>query len=221
MQTPCLASLSSTDLQKLIRQHSKITFSSGDQIQDSSDTGLSCYYISSGVLKVFHLDEYGAEVVLFLIGSGELIINKISSFSGFYNLSIGALTDATLIPVCRDALKDLLTSDISFLSDLLRLQSQYLAITSDRFRKDQSDAMNKVLATIAYVASKWSSSGRSVDFIKEIGHQQCAILANVARETFTRTLIKLKERNYLSTDDDGRMFLSDKTFRHLEKTYGN
>ena len=218
---PNLAHLSSLDLQELIRKHSKIRFSSGDVVQESSDTRFACYYIESGILKVFWLDEYGAEVVLFLIGPGELIINKISSFSGFYNLSISALTNSTLIPICRDTLKDLLTNDIAFLSDLLRLQNQYLTITSDRFRKDQSDAMNKVLAAIAYMASKWPFSDNNIDFIKEIGHQQCAIIANVARETFTRNLIKLKERNYIRTDDKGRIYLTEKAFQRIQQTYGD
>lgn len=216
-----LSGFSRFNIQELIPNHSKITLFCGDVVQNSLDARPTCYYIETGILKVLRHDEYGAEVVLFLIGAGELIINNIDWFSGFYGLSICALTDSTLIPVRPEILTNLLANDITFLSDQLRLQNQYLTIASDRFRKDQSDAISKVLAALAYMASMWPSSDHNIDFVKEIGHQQCAFIANVARETFTRNLIRLKMAGYIHTDEEGRMRLTDKAFQRINRSFGD
>jgi CRP-like cAMP-binding protein len=215
----CLASLSQADFEMLAGYGDAKIYTSNSHIQAYCDSKPACFYIKAGLLKLFRYDEYGAEVVLIILGPGELIINGLQNFNGFKSLHITALTECVLVPLDRQVLEKLLVNNVAFASGLLRMQNELFLVASDRFRKDQSSAANKILATIVYVASKWSDNGRNIDFIGKIGHQQCAIIANVARETFSRVLGKLKDKNYIVSDGQGGIILADKALKHVCDTY--
>lgn len=194
-------------------------YRSNSLVQEGIHTKPRSFYVKDGLLKLYKHDEYGAEVVILVFGPGELIINAIKQFNGFQSLHIACLTDATLIPLDQQALSNALSTDAEFLLNILKLQNDYFLTASDRFRKDQSEAVNKILATMIYIASKWSSNQRNIDFVAQIGHQQFATLANVARETFSRVLSKLKANDYIITDDGGSMALADKAFKRISESF--
>lgn len=188
-------------------------------VQADFDPCGDCFLVESGLLKLFKYDEYGGEVVLLILGPGDLIIHSLNGFQGLAGMNIASLTDVTLICIKNTTLEQLLTGNSDFLIHLLKSYGAFFRFVSDRFVKDQSDAKNKILSMLVCVASKWSEDGLNVDFIKSLGHQQCSLIANVARETFSRMITKLKQDKFILTEADGSMHLNPKVLVYLGRVY--
>ena len=77
---------------------------------------------------------------------------------------------------------------------LAQLEAGRLRDLNQRFALQRSDATTRVLQALAYLASKATQTADPLETIPPLPQSEVAVLAGLARETFSRTLSKLKSR---------------------------
>jgi len=218
--SPYFSNHSIIDLDSLLKPGVSICHKRANEcIHDATRTSGECYYIASGNIKVFHYDEFGGEVVTLILKGGDLIVNDLENFCGFSYFNLECITPAVLIPLRKIALNHLYLTDQSLQQNLLKAFHEYFSSCAQRLRNDQSDAFIKVLTSIIYIASKYSGDPSNLDFIRVIGHGQCAVISNVARETFSRNLTKLRQKKFIHADIHGQLRLSPLAMDLINKKF--
>lgn len=79
-----------------------------------------------------------------------------------------------------------------------------------RFALQSADATSRLLDALAYLARK--NSGSDADpqaLIPPLAQRELALLAGLARETASRTLSKLRQRNVVAEEEGGGLRLAD------------
>jgi CRP-like cAMP-binding protein len=218
--SPFFSNYSSIDLDFLLKPGVSICHKRANEcIHAASRTSGECYYIVSGNIKVFHYDEFGGEVVVLILKDGDLIVNDLENFSGFSHFNLECIVPAELIPLKKTALNHLYLTDPCLQRILLQAFHEHFSDCSRRLRNSQSDALIKVLTSIIYIASKYSDDPCNLDFIRVIGHGQCALISNVARETFSRKLAKLRQKKFIHADSGGQLRLCSLAMSLINKKF--
>ena len=205
---PLFACLTVEQLTLLLDRHRVISHQLDQVIVMEQDWGESLFLIRDGLAKVRTYTADGDEVVMSLLGPGDLFGEMAALDGASRSADVVALTPLHLIKMRLAPFASLLGQLAPFALALARLEASRLRDLNQRFALQSADATTRLLDALAYLARK-SSGGEDLQTeLLPLAQREIALLAGLARETASRTLSKLRSRETI-TEQNGRLRLAD------------
>ena len=202
------ACLSVEQLTLLLDRHRETSHQLDQVIVMEQDWGESLFVIRDGLAKVRTYTADGDEVIMSLLGQGDVFGEMAVLDGASRSADVVALTPLHLIKMRSAPFASLLGQLAPFALALARLEAGRLRDLNQRFALQSADATTRLLDGLAYLARK-SSGGQDLQAeLPPLAQREIALLAGLARETASRTLSKLRSRGTI-TEQNGRLRLAD------------
>ena len=207
-QMVLFSELEESHLDLLLDRHRETGYQAEQVIVMEQDWGESIFLLHRGLAKVRTYTADGDEVVMSLLGAGDVFGEMVALDGSVRSADVVALTPLQLVKLRVPPFKSLLQENTVFALALARLQVSRLRDLNRRFALQTGDATTRLLDALAYVARKSSVTNDPQALIPALPQRELALLAGLARETASRTLSKLRARGTV-TEVDGGLQLSD------------
>jgi CRP-like cAMP-binding protein len=197
-------SLEHDQLMQLLDRHRESSHQPDQVIVMEQDWGESVFLLRSGLAKVRTYTTDGDEVVMSLLGAGDVFGEMAALDGAARSADVVALTPLCLVKLRAAPFAELLTKQAGFALALARLEAGRLRDLNRRFALQSGDATSRLLDALAYLARK--NSGPDSDpqaLIPPLAQRELALLAGLARETASRTLSKLRQKNVVVEEEGG------------------
>ena len=197
-------SLEQDQLIQLLDRHRESSHQPEQVIVMEQDWGESVFLLRSGLAKVRTYPTDGDEVVMSLLGAGDVFGEMAALDGAARSADVVALTPLCLVKLRAVPFASLLAKQAGFALALARLEAGRLRDLNRRFALQSADATSRLLDALAYLARK--NSGSDADpqaLIPPLAQREIALLAGLARETASRTLSKLRQRNVVVEEEGG------------------
>ena len=195
--------LEESHLDLLLDRHRETGYQAEQVIVMEQDWGESIFLLHRGLAKVRTYTADGDEVVMSLLGAGDIFGEMVALDGSVRSADVVALTPLQLVKLRVPPFKSLLQENTVFALALARLQASRLRDLNRRFALQTGDATTRLLDALAYVARKSSVTNDPQALIPALPQRELALLAGLARETASRTLSKLRARGTVSELDGG------------------
>ena len=195
--------LEESHLDLLLDRHRETGYQAEQVIVMEQDWGESIFLLHRGLAKVRTYTADGDEVVMSLLGAGDIFGEMVALDGSVRSADVVALTPLQLVKLRVPPFKSLLQENTVFALALARLQVSRLRDLNRRFALQTGDATTRLLDALAYVARKSSVTNDPQALIPALPQRELALLAGLARETASRTLSKLRARGTVSELDGG------------------
>jgi CRP-like cAMP-binding protein len=162
------------------------------------------FMLRSGIVKVRHLTLSGEEVVIALLGSGEVFgeLSLIPS-NGLRSADVVSLTPIEVVKLRPEPVENLLRTDASFTLAMCRLQAVRLRQLGHRFSLSGEDATTRVLAALLELARCVAPEGDRPTPLPDVSQGEIAAIAGLARGTTSKVLTQLRQRGTLRETPKG------------------
>jgi CRP/FNR family cyclic AMP-dependent transcriptional regulator len=202
------ADLEADQLDLILDRHREIGHDADQVIVMEEDWGESVFFLRSGLAKVRTTTADGDEVVMSLLGQGD-VFGEMAVLGGeARSADVVALTPLQLIKLRVAPFATLLDQRAGFALALARLEASRLRELNRRFALQTADATTRLLDALAYLARKSSAAADPQALIPALAQRELALVAGLARETASRTLSKLRARGTV-VDEEGGLRLMD------------
>ena len=207
-QTPLFASLNPEQRSQILDRHRETDHQPDQVLVMEQDWGESVFLLVSGLAKVRTYTADGDEVVMSLLGRGDIFGEMVALDEAVRSADVVALTPLQLVKFRVAPFASLLKQNAQFAISLARLEASRLRDLNRRFALQSADATTRLLDSLAYIARKSSDDNSSETIIPALPQRELALLAGLARETASRTLSKLRRRGTI-VEIDGNLKLVD------------
>ena len=201
--------LQTEQLDQLLDRHRETSHQEDQVIVMEQDWGESVFLLLSGLAKVRTYTADGDEVVMSLLGEGDVFGEMAALDGATRSADVVALTNVRLLKMRVAPFASLLQGEPTFSMALARLESSRLRDLNQRFALQSADATTRLLDALAYLARKSSKDIDPSAVIPPLAQREIALIAGLARETASRTLSKLKNRGTVAVTDDGSLQIAD------------
>lgn len=206
---PLFADLTDEQRVRLLDRHRETSHQVDQVIVMEQDWGESLFLIRDGVAKVRTYTVDGDEVVMSLLGEGDVFGEMAALDGAARSADVVALTPLHLIKLRAAPFAALLQQQASFALALARLEASRLRDLNQRFALQSADATTRLLDALAYLARKSSLRAETTALIPALAQKEIALIAGLARETASRTLSKLRTRGTVTVTPEGSLQLID------------
>ena len=201
-------------LDKLLDRQREVVHEADQVIVMEQDWGESLFLLCDGLAKVRTFTTDGDEVVMSLLGAGD-VFGEMAVFDGdSRSADVVALTNLRLVKLRIPPFAALLNQQAGFALALAQLEARRLRDLNRRFALQTADATTRLLGALSYLARKSSADDDLQAQIPPLAQLEIALIAGLARETASRTLSKLRQRGTV-IEEEGRLSLAD--LKPLEK----
>lgn len=194
---PLFSSLSVERCERLLHRHLCLSCAAGQVVVMEEDWGEALYLLCSGLAKVRTHTIEGEEVVMSVLGNGDLFGEMALLDGAPRSADVVALTAVEVLKLQGSAFLQLLRDDADFALAFARLEVSRLRDLNQRFAIQTSDGTTRLLAALAYLARRSSASHDPQTPIPPLPQRELGLLAGLSRETTSRTLSKLRHQGVL------------------------
>lgn len=194
---PMFSALSSEQCECLLQRHVVLSCAVGQVVVMEEDWGEALYLLCSGLAKVRTHTAGGEEVVMSVLGNGDLFGEMALLDGGSRSADVVALTAVDVLKLQGAPFLQLLQEDAGFALAFARLEVSRLRDLNQRFALQASDATTRLLAALAYLARRSSAAHDPQAPIPCLAQREIGLLAGLSRETASRTLSKLRSQGVL------------------------
>ena len=205
---PLFACLPAEQLTLLLDRHRETSHQLDQVIVMEQDWGESLFLIRDGLAKVRSYTADGDEVIMSLLGPGDVFGEMASLDGASRSADVVALTPLHLVKMRSAPFASLLGQLAPFALALARLEAGRLRDLNQRFALQSADATTRLLDALAYLARKSSGGDDVQSEIPPLAQREIALIAGLARETASRTLSKLRSRGTVN-EENGKLSLVD------------
>ena len=205
---PLFACLPAEQLTLLLDRHRETSHQLDQVIVMEQDWGESLFLIRDGLAKVRSYTADGDEVIMSLLGPGDVFGEMAALDGASRSADVVALTPLHLVKMRSAPFASLLGQLAPFALALARLEAGRLRDLNQRFALQSADATTRLLDALAYLARKSSGGDDLQSEIPPLAQREIALLAGLARETASRTLSKLRSRGTVN-EENGKLSLVD------------
>lgn len=206
---PLFADLADDQRVLLLDRHRETSHLADQVIVMEQDWGESLFLIRDGVAKVRTYTVDGDEVVMSLLGEGD-VFGEMSALDGAVrSADVVALTPLRLVKLRSAPFAALLRQQATLALALACLEASRLRDLNQRFALQSADATTRLLDALAYLARKSGPEAQPTAVIPLLAQKEIALIAGLARETASRTLSKLRTRGTVIVTDEGGLQLAD------------
>ena len=195
-------SLGDDQLDQILDRHRESSHQADQVIVMEQDWGESIYLLCDGLAKVRTYTADGDEVVMSLLGGGDVFGEMAALEGGTRSADVVALTPLRLVKMRVPPFTALLEQEAVFALALAKLEASRLRDLNRRFALQTADATTRLLDSLAYLASKSSKQNDPQASIPPLAQLEIALIAGLARETASRTLSKLRTRGTIVEEND-------------------
>lgn len=207
-QTPLFASLNPEQRSQILDRHRETDHQPDQVLVMEQDWGESVFLLVSGLAKVRTYTADGDEVVMSLLGAGDIFGEMVAVDGSVRSADVVTLTSVRLVKLRIQPFAHLLKNDAAFALALAMLETSRLRDLNRRFALQSADATTRLLDALAYLARKSSGECDSLARIPALPQREIALLAGLARETASRTLSKLRNRGTV-LEEEGSLLIVD------------
>lgn len=156
-----------------------------------------CYFLKSGKVRIYKINEGGKEFTTKVISEGECFsVEPILSLSTYNDTAI-ALTDLVLQYVDKEAFLEKIYSTPCLLQNLVKdLSDEVLGKEQQLIELAYNSVKLRVVKSLLLLAEKYDVEAQQVQF--SISRSELASMVGTSSETVIRVLSALKEENILS-----------------------
>jgi CRP-like cAMP-binding protein len=205
---PLFSSLSQEQCALLLDRHRESNHAVDQVFVLEQDWGESLYLLRSGLAKVRIFTPDGDEVVLSVLGAGEVFGEMAALDGAARSADVVALTPVTVLKLRGAPFAALLRQEVALALALARLEAARLRDLNQRFALQSSDGTTRLLAALAYLARRSSPADDPQAPIPPLAQRELGLLAGLARETASRTLSKLRSRGTV-VEEHGNLRIVD------------
>ena len=202
------ADLQPEQLSQLLDRHHCSDHEVDQVLVMEQDWGESVFLLLSGIAKVRRFTSDGDEVVMSVLGAGDVFGEMAALDGAARSADVVALSAVRLLKLRGATFATLLHNSSAFALALARLEAERLRDLNQRFSIQASDATTRLLDALAYLARKSSSANDPQALIPQLAQRDLALLAGMARETASRTLSKLRSKGTV-VEENGCLKLAD------------
>jgi len=201
---PLFAGMEGPEIERLLHHHCILTVPATHQLLFEGDWGDGLFLIRSGVAKVRHITLDGEEVVVALLGVGEMV-GELAILLGNNRRSadVVALTAMQVVKLRWPTFKEDLDRRPELALALAQLQARRLMALGQRFRLRGEDATTRVLGTLVELARSTSYEADPLSPIPDISQTEIATIAGLARGTTSKVLSHLRGKAVLVDSPEG------------------
>ncbi len=201
---PLFEGLELKQLERLLCEHRTLLLPAQHQLVFEGDWNDGLFLIRSGVVKVRRFTLSGEEVVIALMGAGEMF-GELAMLLGNSRRSadVVALTPLEVVKLRWTTVQQELDRSSGFAMEMARLQARRLLSLGRRLSLRGEDASTRVLATLLELAY---CSGYGTDPfapIADLKQTEIAAIAGLARGTTSRILTQLRSRGTIVETPEG------------------
>ena len=165
-----------------------------DQLFEEGEEGDLVYYLVSGQIKLYKVNEEGKELVIHFVGPGELFAEILFYMKHRYPVSAEALEPCTLLGISSRGLQGLIRDNSEF---ALRLIGMLAGRLKHFVRTIESLTLTSVRGRFAnYLLSQVRRRGDR--FRLPVSKGDFALLLGIAPETFSRLLRQLSDEGAIA-----------------------
>ena len=172
--------LEESHLDLLLDRHRETGYQAEQVIVMEQDWGESIFLLHRGLAKVRTYTADGDEVVMSLLGAGDVFGEMVALDGSVRSADVVALTPLQLVKLRVPPFKSLLQENTVFALALARLQVSRLRDLNRRFALQTGDATTRLLDALAYLARKSSVSNDPQALIPALPQRELALLAGLA-----------------------------------------
>jgi len=199
-RVPLFKSLNQQQLQNLAELTITRTFSRGSVIIVAEDEGDAFFIIRKGRVKVNLLHGDGREVILSILGKGE-VFGELALLDGRpRSANVITLEETELITLRRTEFLQLINNEPAIIMGLLDELAARLRKTDHQIGGlallDATSRISRTLVRLAAEHGEETAEGLLVG--QKITHQQLANMSGTTRETVTRVLKRLEGQGYIT-----------------------
>ncbi len=205
---PLFACLPEEQRTLLLDRHRETSHQLDQVIVMEQDWGESLFLIRDGLAKVRTYTADGDEVIMSLLGPGDVFGEMAALDGASRSADVVALTPLHLVKMRSAPFASLLGQLAPFALALARLEAGRLRDLNQRFALQSADATTRLLDALAYLARKSSGGDDVQSEIPPLAQREIALIAGLARETASRTLSKLRSRGTVN-EENGKLSLVD------------
>ena len=201
---PLFEGLEIKRLQSLLQDHRTLQVPTQHQLVFEGDWNDGLFLIRSGVVKVRRLTLQGEEVVIALLGAGEMF-GELAMLLGNSRRTadVVALTPLEVVKLRWTTVQQELDHSTGFALEMARLQARRLLSLGRRFSLRGEDATTRVLATLLELAFCSGYGNDPLAPIPDLKQTEIAAIAGLARGTTSRILTQLRSRGTIVESAEG------------------
>jgi len=177
------------------------------------DEGEALLVIQDGLAKVRSFTAEGDEVVIALLGPGDLMGEMAVLTQGVRNADVVALTPLVAVKLRAGLFRDLVLHDARVSLELARLLAVRLTALHARLLLRGADATTRLLAVLQDLALTASRGRDPLGPIPPLPQRELAVMAGLARPTASSTLAQLRERGIVKVDPQGMKITDPQALR--------
>ena len=200
---PLFSALNTEQCMQLLDRHLQTSHGAEQVFVMEQDWGESLFLLRRGMAKVRTYTADGDEVVMSVLGEGD-VFGEMAALDGMArSADVVSLTPVQVVKLRAAPFAGLLRQDAGFALALARLEASRLRDMNQRFAIQSSDATTRLLDALAYLARRSSAAADPQAVIPALAQRELGLLAGLARETASRTLSKLRTRGTVEEFDGG------------------
>ena len=203
LQHPVFSSLGTAEAERLLDQQRPLSAAADQTLLLFQDEGEGPLLIRSGLAKVRAFAGDGSEVVMAVLGPGDLFGDMAVLLGGVRSADVVALTALEAVRLMARPFRELLHEDARLALALARLQAERLKTLNQRFLLRGSDATSRLLAVLLDLARRCSGGADPQTRIPPLPQRELAAMAGLSRETTSRTFSQLRQRGLIEADAAG------------------
>jgi CRP/FNR family transcriptional regulator len=171
----------------------KVSLKRGKQLFAPGDPSRGFYVVQEGTVRVYGMSQQGKEITQEIAGQGSAFALA-SPFSHTYHCFAEALTDSRLYLIKREEFLDLVTGDIRFATEWMRLLSQMVI----QLRRRLVDlTLRTPKARIASYLLLLSEMQNSKSITLPVPRKELATFLGMTHETFYRTAKEMENEDLI------------------------
>ncbi|CUS89387.1 CRP/FNR family transcriptional regulator, anaerobic regulatory protein [Candidatus Kryptonium thompsonii] len=207
------------DLARIASLGTRKIFSKGSVILMEDEIGSALFIIIDGKVKVSRLDETGKEVILSILGPGE-VFGEMSLLDGMQrSATVSALTDTEVLIIYRDDFLNLLNKHPQIAISLLKELTQRLRKADMQIKSlSLKDAQGRVGCVLIMLADDFGKMYKGHVIVEGLPTQQdLANMAGTLRETVSRILSKFEKMGLIKIEGRNLIILEYEKMKRMFK----
>jgi CRP/FNR family transcriptional regulator, cyclic AMP receptor protein len=184
------------------------SYPAGANIITAEQPGEVIYMIRSGTLKIHIEQADGTDVILAILGPGDIVGEMSLIDSVGRSASVVTLEESQLLWMGGEAFQELLRGIPQIAQNLIRILSARVRLANELIQALATlDVNGRVARQMLAFADKYGQSGSNGDILIPIRLTQgdIADLVGASRKRVNQVMVLFKQQGYLSVDDKSRI----------------
>ncbi|WP_027724948.1 Crp/Fnr family transcriptional regulator [Tuberibacillus calidus] len=199
-RVPLFSELTHEELTKLSQITSEKTIGKKQFIFMEGEKREAVYFIRSGVVKVFRVDENGNEQVINLLQTGEMFPHIGFFDEGPYPSTAQAMEETHLLVIRVDDFNELLMMYPRIAIKVMKIMGQKIKQLANRIQEFISqDVQHRLIHTLLRLSDQHLAEDGSATIEMPLTNQDVANMVGTTRETINRIFNQLKKEGLIET----------------------